>query len=281
MLSVVDLLRHLSFFTAVADTRHFGHAAQDLGMTQPPLSQGIQRLERHLGVRLFDRDARGVRTTSAGQQLLGPARDVLRAADDFRRDVQHLSLPTQARLGLCGDLGPIIPGLCRHLIAVGAEAVPEIAGSTTLVNRIHDGLLDVAVIRHPGVVDGLEAGNVFRLTQRLLTADGPSSALLRSIVQPLVVPPRHHHPPAHDQFVDALRRAGHTGDVLESSDPAQRDALVAADRAASVSPATEETGEDPDVPPLRVRIVLPPVRSRRLEVDHSAVMTALNQALSQ
>ncbi len=71
------------------------------------------------------------------------------------------------------------------------------------------------------------------------------------------------------------------GDVVESSDPAQRDALVAADRAVSVRPAIDETGQDPAVPPLRVRIVLPPVRARRPEVEHLAVRASLEGALSR
>ena len=53
-------LRDLRYFLAVADTMHFGRAARACFVSQPTLSAGIQRLERQLGVQLFERTNRSI-----------------------------------------------------------------------------------------------------------------------------------------------------------------------------------------------------------------------------
>ncbi len=66
-------------FAAVADAGQFQDAAADLSITQQAVSKRIARLERHLGVRLFTRTARGARLTADGQAFLPHARDLLQA----------------------------------------------------------------------------------------------------------------------------------------------------------------------------------------------------------
>lgn len=272
----MDLLRHLRFFAAVADTRHFGDAARDLGMTQPPLSQGIQRLEVRLGIRLFDRDARGVRITPAGQFLLPYARELLRLEGDFDEIAAGIAVPTQIRLGLTSDIDDRIDDVVGALASTGQKIAPTVAGSVALVDLLRDGALDVTVLRHPGVVDGLEAGPIVVMPTRWEPAGADATSSL-----PVTVPPRHHQPPAHDQLVDALRRAGHSGSVVEAADNAQRRAMTAARNAIRIAPAPAGTRGDADSPPLRLRIATPLAKHQRSDIDHPAAVAALARALGQ
>src|SRR5690348_17485163 len=74
-------LRHLRYFVALADAGSFTHAAEQLLIAQPTLSQQIRRLEELVGTRLLQRRREGLQLTRAGAVLLDASRAVLSLVD--------------------------------------------------------------------------------------------------------------------------------------------------------------------------------------------------------
>lgn len=84
-------LAQLRCFLAVVDEMNFRRAAQRLNMTQPPLTRQIQTLEHQVGAELFERSARAIRLTLAGQHFARSARRIMAQADEAVRDARRVA----------------------------------------------------------------------------------------------------------------------------------------------------------------------------------------------
>lgn len=160
-------LSQLESFVAVAETLHYGRAAERLSMTQPPLTRRIQFLERELGVELFDRTGRTVRLTAAGRAFLADARRIL-------------GLSTQATLAVrrvpTGEVGTVALGFtasAAHSVldtVVGAirsdlpgvDLVLRERVSGTQLEELRSGELDLALVRPPVPPSGVDQHLVHR-----------------------------------------------------------------------------------------------------------------------
>ncbi|MHA6780178.1 LysR family transcriptional regulator [Pseudonocardia saturnea] len=229
-MGAVDLLRHLKLFVTVAEEGHFGRAAGRLGMTQPPLSQGVKRLETELGVVLLTRNARAVRLTRAGADLLPAARALLDDAAALRARAADHAQPQALRLGVVPQVGAALAaGLAA---AAGARSTLVTAPTTQLVDALDAGQLDVAVVRHPAVLGSLSAGPVVALpTVALVPAAHPRPTRRGLAGLPLAVPPRTHAPAAHDLLLDTLVERGWDPVVVTAADDRAALALVASGQA--------------------------------------------------
>ena len=147
-------LHQLMYVIQVAKHHHFSKAANDLCITQPTLSNQIIKLEEEIGVRLFDRRTRSVKSTAAGEEFVIYAKKILGDIDRLRQAMQdHTSLkkgqikigsvPTTAQLGLTNNIALFqncYPGLHIHITE---------AGSRHLINLLHTSEIDIAFLIPP------------------------------------------------------------------------------------------------------------------------------------
>ncbi|MFC4950177.1 LysR substrate-binding domain-containing protein [Pseudonocardia sp. GCM10023141] len=155
-------LRHLRSFTVLAEQLNFNRAAELLHLTQPSLTQQIKRLERDVGVVLFERTTRKVELTSAGREFLDRARSILASVDDAVVAAERASRGELGRLavGFTGtstyELLPIVTREFRaeapdvELVLQGEMLTPDLV--TALLTRT----LDVAFLRPPVTAPDLE-----------------------------------------------------------------------------------------------------------------------------
>lgn len=148
-------LRWVEAFVAVAEELHFGRAAARLQMAQSPLSQTIRKLEKDIGVPLFERNTRSVALTAGGHAFLPHAYHILESVETARQATRASAGGVYGRIkiGFTGVLNHLsLPPLTRAL----RQRYPDI--ELTLVGRImtrdavaqlESGALDLAFVGLP------------------------------------------------------------------------------------------------------------------------------------
>lgn len=208
--------RQLRHFVAVAETLHFGRAAERLGMTQPPLSQSIIALERELGAPLFVRTKRRVELSALGEQWLGHVREALERLEGLAETARRLRDGTAGYLALSfvstADYS-VLPALVRRYAARYpnveirlSEATSDVQIAGLLEGQGHAGiiippagLMPEGLCYHPLTSEHLIAAvpEGWIAEGRLVLAGDrlPSEAVLAS---PLILFPRRVAPAFHD-----------------------------------------------------------------------------------
>ncbi|XVX19638.1 LysR substrate-binding domain-containing protein [Actinomycetota bacterium] len=213
-------LRHLRYFVAVAEERHFGRAAQRLHMAQPPLSQAIRQLEDELGVVLLERTTRRVDLTPAGARYLERARGILADVDSAASEATRVAAGEIGRvvIGVVGSVTyALLPQLAREL----RESFPDVDVvfngemlTPTQIERLREGTLDVALMRTPAPAEDLLVRVLSR--ERLIAAVPATHPLAGSAVidlaqlrdEPFVTYPSARRSVLHDAVLAACQAAG-------------------------------------------------------------------------
>ena len=161
-------LRHLRYFAAVAETQHFGRAADRLHLAQPALSQAVRQLEAELGTPLFIRTTRQVDLTPAGEFLREEVARILAAIEDSVRGVRRIADGRQGllRIGFTGSaahtqLPRIARVVRRELPGLALEIHADLL-TPAQVTGLTDGSLDLGVLRPPTTGNALTARTIAR-----------------------------------------------------------------------------------------------------------------------
>lgn len=147
-------IRDLSYVQAVAKHKHFGRAAQACHVSQPALSSQIKKLERELGVNIFERDNRSVRLTPVGENILSRVDEALYAVDQIRAAAQAARDPLSGTFRL-GFIPTIAPYLVSHFVQQAREELPRAAleFQEDITDRLTESLLggdlDAAILATP------------------------------------------------------------------------------------------------------------------------------------
>jgi DNA-binding transcriptional LysR family regulator len=223
-------LRHLRYFVAVAEEKHFGRAAERLRIAQPGLSQQIKALERSLGAQLLVRDQRHVELTPAGETLLEHAYRLLAQVD---RAVESARLATHGITGVLrvGTPATGINPVARDLLETFRARFPDVevvlhpALGGHNVEALHKGTLDVAFVNAPfEALDSLEYLRLGAAEVLIILPEShplaafervPRAALLN---EPFIMPPSSVDPTVVEHVYRMMFAEREHPNIVESPD---------------------------------------------------------------
>jgi DNA-binding transcriptional LysR family regulator len=222
---VTPELRQLRYFVAVAEELSFTRAAGRLRIAQQSLSQQITVLERIVGARLFDRDARGTRLTEVGRLFLPEARAVIERAEQAVTTVGRAARGEVGRLSLAflaTTSNYLLPPVVRAFRArfPDVELATEDVGIGALVAGLREGTYDAAFTRPP-LVEGLSSRTLITERACAVLPEGHRLAgrdelrLSELADESWVLTPRSAWPPWHAKYDEDYREAGFEPKVVQ------------------------------------------------------------------
>jgi LysR family transcriptional regulator, hydrogen peroxide-inducible genes activator len=159
-------LKDLKYLVALADTGHFGKAAERTFVSQPTLSAQLKKLEDYLGVKLVERQPKNVQLTEVGKQIVVRARRMLDEGDEIIALARHNTDPFAGKLkiGLIPTIGPYL--LPRVMLKL-RKALPHLGlmlyehQTEPLLKRLRDGEVDLGIMALPIAPDGVETRELY------------------------------------------------------------------------------------------------------------------------
>lgn len=217
-------IRQLEVFVTLAQTEHFGRAADFLGLAQPTVSSDLRSLERALGLQLFNRSRAGTTLTTAGADLLPQAQAVLSQAQKMQTlaaSWAHGS--TEVRLAASPSLiNRLIPTVLQevagshpHLQVITVE-VPTGGVHSAVAEGTAEVGLGHFVERPAGTTRGTIGHDELRILAAPQVLDDEPVDLNRLSARRLLLWPREQNPEYYDAIVAACRSRGWDGDVIET-----------------------------------------------------------------
>jgi DNA-binding transcriptional LysR family regulator len=147
-------LRHLRYFTGVAEALNFRKAAEALHISQPPLSSQIQDLEYELGVKLFLRSKQRISLTDAGKAFLPRAKAILQAAEKAKIATK---LAADGKLGFLSIrfISSAVTGTLQKIVSSYKKAYPHVelgieqSNVEAILKDVRDRKIDLGFVRTP------------------------------------------------------------------------------------------------------------------------------------
>ena len=159
-------LKDLKYLVALADTGHFGRAAERSFVSQPTLSAQLKKLEEYLGVKLVERQPKNIQLTEVGKQIVMRARHMLNEGDEIIALARNNKDPLAGKLkvALIPTVGPyLLPRVMQKI----RKALPHLGlmlyehQTEALLKRLREGEIDVGIMALPAPQDGLESRELY------------------------------------------------------------------------------------------------------------------------
>ena len=159
-------IKQLRYICALAQTKHFGKAAETCFVSQSALSTAINELEQNLGVTLFERDSKHVMLTPVGNTLIERAQSILNEVDDFVFTAEKSQKDYQGslRLGVIPTIAPFsLPDILKKLRKKSPNLKLLIREdlSSNLLDLLQQGELDLLLFALPYDTEGFETYELF------------------------------------------------------------------------------------------------------------------------